>query len=66
VSMDTGWTNNADAGDKTASIPAQGDIAAMNYDLNNVNGNLGALIIALCSKVKALEAALAAQKLPNA
>ena len=66
VSMDTGWTNNADAGDKTASIPAQGDIAAMNYDLNNVNGSLGAVIIALCSKVKALEAVLAAQKLPHA
>lgn len=65
IPADTGWTANADAGDKTAIIPSQASIATIAGLLGGFSG-LGALLIALSSKVKALETALATPNRPNA
>lgn len=66
IIADTGWTANADGGDKTSVIPSNATIAAMQAALNIVSAGLGDLLVALSNKVKALETALAAAKLPNA
>jgi hypothetical protein len=64
---DTGWTANADNGDKTAVIPSDASIAtiATALDPTNVTG-IGALLTQLADKLKALEYALSINKLPNA
>lgn len=66
ISADTGWTANADGGAKTASIPSNSTINAMQYALNLVSAGLGDVLVSLTKKVKALETALVASKLPNA
>lgn len=66
VVADTGWTANADGGDKTAVIPNNATIDGMQAALNLVSAGLGDLIVALADKVKALETVLVGNKLPNA
>jgi hypothetical protein len=64
LTIDTGWTANADSGSKTASIPANsGTIQAA---LNVVSPGAGDAFVAVQSKVKAIEAALVGKLLPNA
>lgn len=64
LTPDTGWTANADAGSKTASIPANsGTIQAA---LNVVSAGAGDAFVAVQSKVKAIETALSTFLLPNA
>lgn len=76
MSADTGWTGNAGAGDKTASVPnwvSGGITGTMVTALNVTSAGLGTLMAsmdsqmqAMTKKIQALETALAAGKLPNA
>lgn len=63
---DTGWTANADGGDKTSSIPSNATLDAMQAALNLVVAGFGDAFVATADKVKALETALANNLLPNA
>lgn len=63
---DTGWTANADGGDKTAVIPSNATLAAMTAALNVVLAGFGDAFVATADKVKAIETVLVAIKLPNA
>ncbi len=62
VPADTGWTANADAGDKTAAIPTMPDVSA----LEAISTGFGAWADAMDKKLKAVETALAAALRPNA
>lgn len=63
---DTGWTGNADGGDKTQSIPSSATLATVQTGLNLAVPGAGDALYALAQKCKALETALAANLLPNA
>lgn len=63
---DTGWTANADGGDKTQSIPSSATLAAMQAALNLAVPGAGDALFTLAQKCKALETALAANLVPNA
>jgi hypothetical protein len=62
VPADTGWTANADAGDKTAAIPTMPDVSA----LEAISTGFEAWAQAMDKKMKAMEAALATALRPNA
>lgn len=66
VSADTGWTGNTDTGSKSAVIPASATLTAMQAALNLVVAGFGDAFVATAAKVKALEAAGVAFKVPNA
>lgn len=75
MSVDTGWTVNGTAGDKTVAIQAytNGITGTMVTALNVTSGGLGTALSALADQVAALtkklaaiETVLAAAKLPNA
>lgn len=66
LSKDTGWTANADGGDKTKVIPSNATLAAMATALNTLVAGFGDAFVASTEKMKALEAALVALVLPNA
>lgn len=66
VSADTGWTANADAGDKTAVIGSAATLAAIATALDLETAGAGTQLAAIAAKVKALEDALANQLRPNA
>ncbi len=63
---DTGWTANADAGDRTDVIPSSATLAGYAAALDLVASGLGAAFVNTAEKVKAIEAVLVAGKLPNA
>jgi|GEM_PF-5577226 len=63
---DTGWTANADSGDKTAIIPSAGTLMGFQGALNALVGGAGDAIVATAQKCKALETALNSNLLPNA
>lgn len=62
---DTGWTANADAGDKTASIASSASLATLATAMNLAVAGSGTALVAIANKVKALETALVANLLPN-
>lgn len=64
--VDTGWTANADNGDKTAVIPTNANVATIGLALDILSSGAGSLLVAVADKLKALEGALVAIKLPNA
>lgn len=63
---DTGWTANADAGDKTQVIPSSGTLASFVAALDLVAAGLGSAFQAVAEKTKALETAGIVFKVPNA
>lgn len=63
---DTGWTANADAGDKTKVIGTNASLAGMEAALNVVLAGFGTSFVAVAEKVKALEDALVNSLAPNA
>lgn len=63
---DSGWSANADSGDKTQSIPSSATLATMQAALNLVASGAGDALLATAQKCKALETALNAALLPNA
>jgi hypothetical protein len=65
LSPDSGWVANADAGDKTAPIPDNSALGSMAISLNMVVADAGTTLSAVAQKVKALQVALAASKIPN-
>lgn len=65
VKPDTGWTANADAGDKTVSIPSEADIATQLAEDSEISIGTRNLISYLCSEVKALRSALTTFLVPN-
>lgn len=75
MAIDTGWTANVSAGDKSVAITdyVNGLDATMVAALNVVSAGLGTTlataldtVVLLRKKVQALETALATKKLPNA
>lgn len=66
MSVDTGWTANADAGDKTQAIASTASISTIATALNTLSAGSGTLIAAMAAKIKALETVLVALKTPNA
>lgn len=66
VSADTGWTGNADSGSKSAVIPASATLATIQTAMNLAVAGSGDALAATAAKVKAIEAALVAFKVPNA
>lgn len=75
VSVDTGWTSNNTAGDKTAQLSSYSNglngtmVTALNVVSSGTGTALSAamdVIVVLVKKLAALESALAANKLPNA
>lgn len=66
ISADTGWTANADAGDKTAVIGSTATLDAIATALNLVTAGAGTQLENIAQKVKALESALAIALRPNA
>jgi hypothetical protein len=68
MASDTGWTANADAGDKTQVITDKTSvqsIAAAVLASTSATG-VDALLLAMAEKIKSLETALVAFKVPNA
>lgn len=63
---DTGWTANADGGDKTKSIGTSASLATIATALNLVSAGAGTALQAVAEKCKALETALVAALIPNA
>lgn len=66
VAADTGWTANADAGDKTSVIGSTATLDTIATALNIVTAGAGTQLENIAQKVKAIEAALALAKRPNA
>lgn len=74
IALDSGWTPNADAGDKGVVIPGVGTIASniattvLGLDPTGTLGLNAALghLASVAEKVKAIEYALSTQKRPNA
>jgi hypothetical protein len=66
ITQDTGWTTNADGGDKTQVIASTAMLTALQAALNALVPGAGDAFIAVAQKVKALETALASNLLPNA
>lgn len=65
IDADTGWVANADNGDKTAVIPANATLTAMQAALNLVVSGFGDSFVAIAAKVKALQEVLEEGKKPN-
>ncbi len=75
VGFDSGWASNASAGDKTVAIPdyshgvfgdLDGGTFGVTYpEMLSAINTLADQVVALTKKLQAIEAALAAQKLPN-
>lgn len=67
MTVDTGWTANADAGSKSSVIPSSATVATVQTALNLAVAGAGDLLAATAQKCKALESALAAATplLPN-
>lgn len=65
-SLDSGYTANADVGDKSAVIPDNATISAMQGALNVVVPGFGDAFVATADKVKAIESSLAQSFQPNA
>lgn len=63
---DTGWTANADGGDKTVAIPANATLNTIATALNALVAGAGDALANTAKKCKALETALVANLLPNA
>lgn len=66
MTLDTGWTANADGGDKTKVIPSNATLAAMATALNTLVAGFGDAFVATSEKLKAIETALSTSLLPNA
>lgn len=66
MSLDTGWTANADNGDKTQVIPSTATLSAMTAALNTLVAGFGTAIFATIQKVKAIEYAETQKLLANA
>lgn len=66
LATDSGWTGNADAGDKTAVIPDAATLSTIATALDLVVAGAGAALLATAAKCKALETALVARFVPNA
>lgn len=66
LAVDTGWTANADNGDKTVVIGSTATLDTIATALNIVTAGAGTQLENIAQKVKALEAALVANKRPNA
>lgn len=64
--VDTGWTANADAGDKTAVIPNSTDLDTLVTLLNQAAADSGTAFKIVAEKVKAIETSLVGLLLPNA
>lgn len=65
IALDSGWTANSDAGDKTKVIGSSASLATIATALNLVTSGAGTQLQNIAEKVKALETALAARLLPN-
>lgn len=65
VTADTGWTANADAGDKTVVIGSTATLDTIATALNIVTAGAGTQLENIAQKVKALEATLVTFKVPN-
>lgn len=65
ITADTGWTANADGGDKTSAIPANATLDAMQAALNLVVAGFGDAFVAVADKTKAIETALTNKLRPN-
>lgn len=65
IIVDTGWTANVDAGDKTAVIGSSASIATIATALNLAVAGAGTLLLNVAEKCKALEDVLVNAKLPN-
>lgn len=65
IAADTGWTANADAGDKTKVIANASNIVTIAAALDIAVSGAGTLLLNTAEKVKSLETALAAAKRPN-
>lgn len=67
MAIDTGWTANADGGDKTAVVPSNTTLNTIATALNTLSAGAGDALANTAKKVKALETALAAAipLLPN-
>jgi hypothetical protein len=63
---DTGWTANADGGNKASSIPSSATLATIATALNIISSGAGTALQAAAEKCKALETALSTNLLPNA
>lgn len=63
---DSGWTANADAGDKTVVIGSTASLTTIATALNLVSAGAGTALLNIAQKVKALESILAAGQFPNA
>lgn len=66
IAADTGWTANADSGDKTKSIANASNITTIAAALDIAVTGAGTLLLNTAEKVKSLETALVASKRPNA
>lgn len=62
---DVGWTTNSDGGDKTKAIASESDINGLFSPFDSISFGSAAVLMAMASKIKALEAILALNKLPN-
>lgn len=63
---DTGWTANADSGDKTAVIPSTADLGTIASALDLLVAGAGAALLATAQKCKAQETGFANNLRPNA
>lgn len=66
IVADTGWTANADGGDKTAVIGSTATLDTIATALNIVTAGAGTQLENIAQKVKALETALANSLRPSA
>lgn len=66
MTIDPGWTGNADAGTKTAIIASTASIFGFGAALDLLAPGAGAALVATAEKCKALESALALLLVPNA
>ncbi len=66
VTVDSGWTANADGGSKTVSIGATATLSTIATALDLVTSGAGTQLKNIGEKVKAIEIALASRLTPNA
>lgn len=62
---DSGWTANADAGDKTVVIGSTASLTTIATALNLVSAGAGTALLNIAQKVKAIESALSSGLFPN-
>jgi hypothetical protein len=65
LGIDSGWSANADAGDKTKVIPAAATIVTIAAALDVLVAGAGALLLDVAEKCKAQQTLLAALKYPD-